>query len=378
MTVIDRYVFWLFSKVFLVCFASIAGLFVIIHLFTNFDELLRIPDRSSELPALLAAFYGPRLLDFFDRSSSYLTLIAASFALAMMQRRRELIAIESAGICRQRMMRPIFFAAIFVGALAVWNREHWIPQNRDFLVRTVQTWRDDQQKLSYFQKDHYTGLHIKGNTLDMNSQSVENPTVQIPLHVSRSVNRLSARSGTFQTATDQHPAGLRLHGLDDSVQTADSGDLTDGQQTIVFFSGHNPWLQADECFVVTRLTAEDLAFGERLSQFASLQELIQGSNRPTQWYSRSARIAIHNRLVRPVFDLVVLILALPLVLSQAENQLWRAVALAIVTIVGCQGLVYLATTLGTLGWIPSAAFAAWFPLFVMLPLTPWTLRLMRT
>ncbi len=377
MTLVDRYVFWLFAKVFAICFASIAGLFVVIHLFTNFDDLLRIPDRNSELPGLLASFYGPRLLDFFDRSACVLTLIAASFALAMMQRNRELIAIESAGICRQRLLRPVLAAALIVGAIAVWNRENWIPQYREQLVRTVQTWKDDKQKLTYFQKDHRTGLLIKGNSLDLKNNVMEDPIVQIPLHVSRSVNRIAGRSGIFFPASPERAAGLLVQQMDDMKLGRDALDLSDGERTIVYFPENNAWLQSGQCYVVTSLTAEDLAFGERLSEYASLSELVQGSSRPAQWYSRGARIAIHNRLVRPLLEFALLVIALPLVLSQSENHLWRAVLAALSVIIGCQGLVYLTTTLGTMGWIPSAALAAWFPLFVMLPLTPWTLRLMR-
>ena len=46
MTIVDRYLFFLFLKAFLVCFLSFAGLFVIGHLFSNLDEMQDIGEAT--------------------------------------------------------------------------------------------------------------------------------------------------------------------------------------------------------------------------------------------------------------------------------------------------------------------------------------------
>ncbi|MEZ6095705.1 MAG: LptF/LptG family permease [Pirellulaceae bacterium] len=98
MTVFERYLLRLFVKIFLICFFSFTGLFLIVHLFTNFDELSKLSKDNGGKVTFLFEFYGPRVLDLFDRMVSILVLISAVFSFAMMQRRRELTAVEAAGI----------------------------------------------------------------------------------------------------------------------------------------------------------------------------------------------------------------------------------------------------------------------------------------
>lgn len=101
MTIFDRYLLFQFSKIFLICFASMAGLFVVFHIFTNLDEVVEISGTTGGFHRLVQEFYGPRVLDFFNRMAAVLILVAAVFSLALMQRRRETTATEAAGITKR-------------------------------------------------------------------------------------------------------------------------------------------------------------------------------------------------------------------------------------------------------------------------------------
>ena len=84
MTIFDRYLLTFFFKILLICFISFAGLFIVIHAFTNLEEVGAIIDQSDGLEKLFFEFYGPQVLDLFNRMSGILILgvtIAAAIEL---------------------------------------------------------------------------------------------------------------------------------------------------------------------------------------------------------------------------------------------------------------------------------------------------------
>ena len=60
MRVIDRYVLSLFVKVTVICFLSLAGLYVVIDAFANLDEFLTYGKEQGNTALVLADYYLPR------------------------------------------------------------------------------------------------------------------------------------------------------------------------------------------------------------------------------------------------------------------------------------------------------------------------------
>jgi hypothetical protein len=79
--------------------------------------------------------------------------------------------------------------------------------------------------------------------------------------------------------------------------------------------------------------------------------------------------------VRPVIDLTLLLVALPLALLFTERNLFLAAAICVGTVVGFQVTMLVSNSLGSLSLIKSSALAAWIPVIAFLPLTVFTLRL---
>src|SRR4051812_15301776 len=86
---------------------------------------------------VVAAYYTPRLLQFFDQTSGLLAMLAAAFVLTGISRTNELTALMAAGICPARIIRPLLAASLLVAALAAANRELALPQVRDALSRNA-------------------------------------------------------------------------------------------------------------------------------------------------------------------------------------------------------------------------------------------------
>src|SRR5439155_17261150 len=141
MTIVDRYVLRLYFKVLVVCFLSVAGLIIVVDGFNNSDEFLIYGHgRIRDTAVVLAEYYGPRLLQFFDRIGAPLAMLAAAFVLTFMQRDNELTALMAAGIGPSRIVTPLIAASVAVAGLNAANREIGLPSVRDSLSRNAQDW----------------------------------------------------------------------------------------------------------------------------------------------------------------------------------------------------------------------------------------------
>jgi len=375
MGVVDRYLLTLFFKILLVCLVSLSGLFVVIHLFTNLDDFQTLADQNGGAFRLGIEFYGPRLLDLFDRTAPILTLLAAVSAMAWMQRRQELTAIEAAGVPRGRLFRTLMLASLSILALTIVNREYWVPKYRNELTGTLQNWRGSSQALSNFQKDHATGVRVSGQKLIYDEARITEPVVQIPYDISSDVPRILARSLTFLPETEEHPAGLLLEGITEPNDADLLQSLDTGSGTLVYVPPKHIWLKPHQIFIRSTLSVDEFAFGQSSGEYASLTEMMETIRRPTQWYSSGSRIALHTRLVRPLVDLTLLLVALPIALLYTERNLFLAAMACVGVVIGLQVTMLVSGSLGSLSLIKSSALAAWIPLIVFLPLTVFTLRL---
>src|SRR5689334_8302647 len=112
---LDRYIFATFLKLLVVSFTSFAGLYVVIDVAANLDELwAHSKVQSGGMLAVLRDFYGPRLLDLFDRTAGILAMVAAMLTITLLQRHQELTAMLAAGIPKLRVAIPILAGAALV------------------------------------------------------------------------------------------------------------------------------------------------------------------------------------------------------------------------------------------------------------------------
>lgn len=58
MRLIDRYVFSVFFKVFLVCFLSLTGIYVVGDFVGNLNEFIEAGDQQGGILTLLGSYYG--------------------------------------------------------------------------------------------------------------------------------------------------------------------------------------------------------------------------------------------------------------------------------------------------------------------------------
>ena len=148
MTQIDRYLLSLFLRMIAVCFASVAGVFIVFHAFSNLNSLVDLAgQRDSTLIAVAASFYGPYLLWLFDLTGAMIALMALLCAVAWVRRTGELTALLSAGVSHGRILRPLILAAGCLVVLQFFSREFLLPKLRSHLALTADLTGDAPQPI---------------------------------------------------------------------------------------------------------------------------------------------------------------------------------------------------------------------------------------
>ena len=346
---------------------SFAGLYIVIHLFSNLDELVEIA-KADGWPQLFYEFYVPRLAELFDKTAGIITLVAAIFSVSLLQRRREMTAIEAAGITKARILRPVFLTAVVIIGLTIANRELLIPKVRDRLVRTPQTWGDKGQMDFAVQEDLETGIVVRGEQLFLADRRISEADVQVPVSLESDLSRIHASWAILETENEMHPGGLWLHQVSMPTNLAEQNSLSDEDgQRVVFMPKDNAWVTAGQCFVRCDFDVEEIAYGNKLANYLTTTDMMAELRKPRKWFGHNQQINLHVRLLKPVLDLTLLMLGLPLVIGGIEKNIFVSAGLVFwiiaavqLTSMGCQ-------MLGASSVIQPAALAAWIPVGVFLP-----------
>ena len=145
MLLIDRTIILRFLGNFVTLFCLIFIFAVSIDVILQFDSFVGAARRAvdggqfdSVLPATLAAildFHGPRVFQFFAFMVGLVSIGAAGFTLAQMQRSRELVALLASGFPLQRVMMAIIVAAVGLNVVQILNQELVIPRLARILLR---------------------------------------------------------------------------------------------------------------------------------------------------------------------------------------------------------------------------------------------------
>ena len=84
-------------------------------------------------------------------------------------------------------------------------------------------------------------------------------------------------------------------------------------------------------------------------------------------YGARTRVLIHKRFVRPILDVTLLFLGLPLVLNGANRNIFLAIGISMLLVIGFSVSVVFCHTLGD-QYLVAPVLAAWLPVAVFVPL----------
>jgi lipopolysaccharide export system permease protein len=371
MRIVDRYMSRQFAQVFLICFISLNGLYVVIDAFSNLDEFLRYTEGGGSLFGLLAEFYSYRSVFLFERMSSMLTMIAGMFTVTWIQRHNELTALTAAGVSRTRVILPIVLASTAISLGTAVGRELVIPRMAEELDREPKNLRGDSGQELKPRYDNETNILMQGVVTFANEKRIQQPNFILPEPLDKYGKQLSAENGYYQPPQGDRPGGYLLKKVAHADRLTSGPSLKqDGRRVIITPADEPNWLEPDECFVVSNVSFEQLTGGRSWRQFSSTADLIAGLSNPSLGlageFGADVRVSIHARLVQPLLDLTLLFLGLPLVLSGTNRNVFVAIGLCgavstafMLVVLGCQYL-------GQISLI-RPSLAAWVPLMIFVP-----------
>lgn len=368
MTTFDRYVFGLFAKVLLVCFMSMAGLYVVIDTFNNLDEFLDLGKQLDGFASVVIDYYGARLPWFFDRASALLALIAAMCAVTWLQRTNELTAVMAAGIPKARVVRPLMIAAVLVAVAAVANREIVLPKVRDRLVRNAQNWLGQTAKPVQPVTDNQIEILFNGVAVYAADQRIEQPTFQLYRRYEGFGRQLRAENAVYQPKTADRPAGYLLQAVSDPEHPAELASIISDEQPVILTPRENSWLEPDQLFVASNVGFEQLLNGRVWRRYASTPELVAELRNPSLDFGLDSRVMVHSRVVQPFLDLSLFFLGLPLVLTRENRNIFVALGWCFLLVLGFFLVVIACQALGNIGYLIRPSLAAWLPLIIFAPI----------
>jgi len=367
MTIFDRYVLRLFSKIMLVCFGSLLGLYLLIDAVGKLDDLLDLGKSSGNLWTVLVDFYAGRVFLFFDQVSALLSLIAIVFTVSWLEKNNELTATQALGISRWRIVKPLVIAACLISLLAAVNRELLIPAYRSQLSRTAQDWNGTKARPIWPRHDARTDILIGGKFAYAKERQISQPNFRLHAPIGDFQYRLVAKQAQYLQQSSERPAGYLLQEVSDPDNLADldSGYLQD--RAVILSPKDTDWLQEGDCFVASNVHFDQLTAGNAWHQYTSSVQLIREIRNDSIQHGTNVRVTIHRRLVKPVLDITLIFLALPLILRRRKKNFWVAAGSCFLLVMVFYLLVLTCHAFGNHGFLLSPSLAAWLPLFVLIP-----------
>lgn len=365
--IIDRYLLRQFVQIFLICYISLTGLFIVIDAFTNIDHFMTFARTSQEsLPRVMGEYYSYRAISMFDKTSGVLVLVSAMFTLTWIERYHELTALMAAGISRWRVLLPVLVAAVLLAGLAATNRELVMPRIRDHLALNPKNLGGTRAENVVARADSHTEILIDGNQALAATQTLIGANFILPSWLSAYGRQISAAEAQFLPAEGNRPSGYLLRGVTTPSRLTTRPSLYYKEAPVVVTPRDANWLAENELFVVSEVSFELLTADANWREFASTAELVEELKSPSVDLGNDVRVAVHSRLLQPFLDCTLLMLGLPLVVARSNRNPFIAIGLAVAVVAAFFAVSLGCQSLGNSGWL-RPALAAWLPLLIFAP-----------
>jgi lipopolysaccharide export system permease protein len=368
MKILDRYVLFTFLRNYLISFMVLIGLFIVLDMVFNFDELvdIRIPEEAGPIGAALHVgkalfnYYFYQIFLIFTHLSGVIPVVAAAFTLVRMSRSNETVAMLAAGVPLVRIAAPIIIVAVIINfVLLPVNQELLIPNMIPQLIRH----RDDVLK------DKLDSFPIRalfdGNNVLMAARyypvGVDRRPAMREVDIIerdeqlRPVAHTRAAAAHWNGRTWELVEGYRVTGLLASQRRSPETALANYTGTVT----------PDEITLYRNSEFVNLLSTERINQ------LLQ---RPNGYGTVDLLRVKHFRWSQLILNTILLLLAIPCVLTREPGTLKRAAGKTLVFTGICLGASFISYQIA--GQPPSSskwidrwpALWAWMPIFVFAPI----------
>jgi lipopolysaccharide export system permease protein len=379
MRILDRYILWNFIKNYLISFMVLIGLYIVLDMVFNFDELAEVQNRSgpggidSAVTLLkgIVDYYFYQCFLIFGHLSGIIPLVAAAFTLIRMQRFNEMTASLAAGVPLLRTSMPIILAAVFMQVLLVVDQEILIPRMIPKLTRK-----------------HDEVSQVGGRTYPLPSMQDEKNGI--------------LRSSRYHPATAQDAPWMEYF---DVIQRDDEGNAVShiSADKAYWDARNKRWrlesgtlvtglkvgseMQRSPCeFYQSNVTPDEISLyhSSGYTELLSTSRINELLARPKSYGVIDLLRVKHARLTQWLINIVLLLLAVPSVLSREPGRVRFGIMQCAVLCGACMTAIFLSQQVagtppaGTQWMDRWPAIMAWMPILIFGPIAVWLLDRVKT
>ena len=380
MKILDRYVLVSFLKNYLISLMVLIGLYVILDMVFNFDELAEL--KASEQQGTLAAwavawsivdYYFHQSFLIFVHLSGIIPVVAAAFTFIRMSRFNELTAILAAGVSLLRVAAPVIFCGVVINILL-------LPITQELIIPSM-----------------IPKLTLKHDEL------AENKTKSFQIRAMQDKNNSLLNAGRYTPSADGKPASIAVVDVIErdadyrpsSHITADHAEydpslggwkLTNGLRISGLLAGQVRSRPEPVELWKSSINPEEIALYRSgdfvdLLPTAKINELLA---RPKSYGTTSLMRVKHFRLAQLLMNIILLLLAIPCVLTREPGTLKQGALKAGILSGLCMAIAFIMRQVA--GNPPAGekwinlwpALMAWVPIFIFLPIAMFLLDRLQT
>lgn len=346
--ILDRYIIrnMLFSYV--VVFGVFVGLRIVVDLFTQIDEFTERMLPAKQVVQNMLVYYGYHMFQYYQEFAGPIVVFAALFTLFRIKRSRETVALLSSGISLHRLLWPVMLVGVLLNGLLIVNQELIIPAIADKLVRTQDNAIGDRLVPVNLQADHNRTLLL--GRLDVLKGKV---------------------ADCWLVERDEHGGLTRLRRAREASWDEDQGGwlLTGVRSLTLDRSPQGRLSRQESLFYETDLSPKELSLraGGEYLRYQPTSRLLQMSMQEylQKRMGMDLEVEKHFRFTGPLANVIILLLAAPLVTSREPRKVFLQMIKGLLAVVGAFSVTFACQQLA--GQHISPLIAAWLPILIFGP-----------
>lgn len=382
MKILDRYVLVSFIKNYIIALMVLLGLYIVLDMVFNFDQLVDVKGVSTEQGLAGAVQIIKGIVDYYfyqsfliyAHLSGVIPVVAVAFTLIRLSRFNELSAILAAGVPLLRVSAPIIFAALGLNVLLFADQEVLIPTMIPKLTRTHD---QIQQGISTFSKGYpIQAMQDSDRSLLMSSrftpESGGESANMVDFDVIERDQQLQAIAHISADRADWDP--MRKVWL-----------LTNGTRVTGLLPEQRRSPEVAWPIWKTNITPEEVALyrSNDYVELLSTDRINQLLGRPQSYGTVDLLTVKHSRVTQWLMNLVLVLLAVPCVLTREPGKLKQDLTRLLVIVGLAMGTIFICRQIA--GHPPAGVLAAswpallaWMPVFIFTPLSIFLLDRLHT
>lgn len=368
MRLLDRYIVRSFLLNYVLAFAVMCGMYVLLDLIVNFDRFSKGASIAGQSTAVIGdmgldilEYYMYQMLVIFQQVAGAIPLMAAGFTMVRMTRHNELTAMLASGVSLYRVATPIVLVSIIFSALVIVDQEVLMPACADKLIRKHEEINRASSKMDpvYFVKDADNSLFM-ASSYDPNTQTLKDVRIIQRDEDGTPIGRIMADSAAWNPNLKDNPyrAGAwqfkNVRHIDDRPGNDPSKKLAERVEVAYDYYTNLSPQQLD--LIATKKSVDFLASSQ-------IQSLIEASLGPTR---ASLEKTMHTRFTQPIMNVILLLVGIPFLLTREPRQLVFNMfycTAATSTIFAATFVLYQAA-----GTVMPPVLGAWLPVLLFAPL----------